>query len=79
MPGEAERGRRLPRLELSPLATRLLEVVGDGWVSIAVVVERLVDHFGEPSSGDADALARETIAALAAWGVVVLDPSPAAE
>ena len=62
-------------LVLSPLATRVLEVVDD-WVSIDVVVERLVDHFGEPPAGGADALARETIDVLAGWGLVVLEASP---
>ena len=60
-------------LVLSRLATRLLEDVGSDWVSIEVVVERLVGHFGEPPSGGAEALARETIDVLAEWGLVVLD------
>jgi hypothetical protein len=62
-------------LVLSPLATRVLEVV-DYWVSIEVVLERLVDHFGEPPAGGADAPARETIDVLAGWGIVVLEASP---
>jgi hypothetical protein len=60
-------------LVLSRLATRLLEDVGSDWVSIDVVVGRLVDHFGEPPSGGADTLALETIDVLAEWGLVVLD------
>jgi hypothetical protein len=64
-------------LVLSPLATRLLEVLGSGWLPIDVAVERLVDHFGEPPSGTADALTRETVDVLAEWGVVLLDESPA--
>ena len=64
-------------LVLSRLATRLLEDLGSDWVSIDVVVERLVDHFGEPPAGGADAMARETIDVLAEWGLVVLDQSRA--
>ena len=65
-------------LVLSPLATHVLEVLGSAWASTDVVVERLVEHFGEPASGDADALARAAIETLVEWGVVVLDPSPLA-
>ena len=63
-------------LVLSPLATRILEVVSDGWVSREVIVDDLVDHFGAPAAGSADALACETFNALAEWGVVVLDQAP---
>jgi hypothetical protein len=62
-------------LLLSELATAAWDVLGDDWTNTEHVAQHLVQRFGDPGEGQAEALTDETLGSLAEMSIVELEQS----
>ena len=63
-------------LTLSPLASVALASLGEGWTTLDDAAQALEDAFGAPPQGSLEDATRETVLALAALGLLEVDPRP---
>ncbi len=61
---------------LSPMATRIVTLLGDDAATVEQLTEALVSEFGSPDSGDPVALVDKHVDDLVGVGVLELSPRP---